>query len=92
MLHGCFLFEFSTAASPQSRRKVYNTESMSCTQIAIVSNVQLNLRQCMAMECREIKCMRNQWIPGPFLERAWARLLCIARSGWPDVLHLHYFN
>ena len=48
--HKCFIDAFlscfSAVASPRSRRKAYNTaESRPCTEIAIVNNVRLNIRQ-----------------------------------------------
>ena len=61
-----------------ARGKAYNTAESRCYMyIAIVSSVQLNIRQHThtwrwahggetILSGMEIKCMRKQWIPGPF--------------------------
>ena len=41
-----FFSSFSAFASPLSRSKAYNTAESSCIQIAIVSSVRINIRQC----------------------------------------------
>ena len=41
-----FFSSFSAFASPLSRSKAYNTAELSCIQIAIVSSVRINIRQC----------------------------------------------